>query len=93
MRYSRLQSQVMTEDQIKENLLFAGEKPGETMTVGMTKARRQGLVRRHPADLSVIARSRGADWLYTYLPASTVERHPRQPAGTTSCSTRSACRT
>src|SRR3989338_3610384 len=38
MRYSRLQDIGLTEDQIKENLLFAAEKPGETMKVGMTKA-------------------------------------------------------
>ncbi|OJW55284.1 MAG: cytochrome c1 [Thiobacillus sp. 65-1059] len=67
MRYSRLQDLGLTEDQIKENLLFAGEKPGETMTVGMTKADGKAWFGATPPDLSVIARSRGADWLYTYL--------------------------
>ena len=67
MRYSRLQDLGLTEDQIKENLLFAGEKPGETMKVGMTKADGKAWFGATPPDLSVIARSRGADWLYTYL--------------------------
>lgn len=67
MRYSRLQDLGLTEDQIKENLLFAGEKPGETMRVGMTKADGKAWFGATPPDLSVIARSRGADWLYTYL--------------------------
>ena len=67
MRYSRLQDLGLTEDQIKENLLFAAEKPGETMKVGMTKADAKAWFGATPPDLSVIARSRGADWLYTYL--------------------------
>jgi len=67
MRYSRLQDIGLTEDQIKENLMFAGEKPGETMKTGMTKADAKVWFGATPPDLSVISRSRGADWLYTYL--------------------------
>lgn len=67
MRYSRLQDIGLTEDQIKDNLLFAAEKPGETMTVAMPKADAKAWFGAAPPDLSVIARSRGADWLYTYL--------------------------
>jgi ubiquinol-cytochrome c reductase cytochrome c1 subunit len=67
MRYSRMEDLGLTEDQIKENLLFAAEKPGETMKVGMTKADGKLWFNATPPDLSVIARSRGADWLYTYL--------------------------
>jgi len=67
MRYSRLMDLGLTEDQIKENLLFAAEKPGETMKVGMAKADGKAWFGATPPDLSVIARSRGADWLYTYL--------------------------
>ncbi|MBW8371626.1 MAG: cytochrome c1 [Thiobacillus sp.] len=67
MRYSRLQDIGLTEEQIKDNLLFAGEKPGETMKVGMSKADGKAWFGATPPDLSVIARSRGADWLYTYL--------------------------
>jgi ubiquinol-cytochrome c reductase cytochrome c1 subunit len=67
MRYSRLQDIGLTEDQIKDNLMFAAEKPGELMKVGMTKTEAKAWFGAAPPDLSVIARSRGADWLYTYL--------------------------
>ena len=67
MRYSRLQDLGLTEDQIKNNLLFATEKPGETMTVAMRHADAKVWFGASPPDLSVIARSRSADWLYTYL--------------------------
>ena len=67
MRYSRMQDIGLTEDQIKENLLFASDKPGELMKVGMTKADAKAWFGAAPPDLSVIARSRGSDWLYTYL--------------------------
>jgi len=67
MRYSRLQDLGLTEDQIKDNLLFSAEKPGETMKIGMSKADAKAWFGATPPDLSVIARSRGADWLYSYL--------------------------
>jgi len=67
MRYSRLGDLGLSEDQIKENLLFAAEKPGETMRVAMSKADSKLWFGAAPPDLSVISRARGADWLYTYL--------------------------
>lgn len=67
MRYSRMEDLGLTEDQIKENLMFAAEKPGETMTVAMDKKEAKGWFGSAPPDLSVIARARGSDWLYTYL--------------------------
>ena len=67
MRYSRLQDLGLTEDQIKDNLLFATEKPGETMTVAMKYTDAKVWFGAAPPDLSVIARSRTPDWLYTYL--------------------------
>lgn len=67
MRYNRMEDIGLTEEQIKDNLLFAAEKPGETMTVAMTAADGKAWFGATPPDLSVIARSRTADWLYTYL--------------------------
>lgn len=67
MRYSRMENLGLTEEQIKGNLLFAAEKPGETMRVAMSKGDSKAWFGAAPPDLSVIARSRGADWLYTYL--------------------------
>ena len=68
MRYSRLQDDLgLTEIQIKKNLLFAGEKVGETMTVAMNKKDAKEWFGATPPDLTVISRARGDDWLYTYL--------------------------
>lgn len=67
MRYNRLQDIGLTNDQIRDNLMFASEKVGETMTVAMSKADAKKWFGATPPDLTVIARSRGADWLYTYL--------------------------
>lgn len=67
MRYNRLKDIGLTDDQIKANLLFAGEKVGDTMTVAMNKQDAKAWFGAIPPDLSVIARARGVDWLYTYL--------------------------
>ncbi len=78
MRYNRLTEIGLTEAQIKDNLLFTGEKVGDMMKVPMGAQAKQwfGVA---PPDLSVISRSRGADWLYTYL--RTFYRDPRTPTG------------
>lgn len=67
MRYNRLQDIGLTDEQIKSNLMFAGEKVGDTMTVSMPKADAKVWFGVTPPDLSVEARARGADWLYSYL--------------------------
>jgi len=67
MRYNRLLDIGLTEKQIKDNLLFAGEKVGETMKVAMNKKEAAKWLGAAPPDLSVEVRARGADWVYTYL--------------------------
>lgn len=67
MRYNRMQDFGLTEEQIKDNLLFAAEKPGETMRVAMRPKEAKEWFGATPPDLTVISRSRGPDWLYTYL--------------------------
>ena len=69
MRYNRLTELGLTEQQIQDNLMFASEKVGDTMRVALAKADGKAWFGVEPPDLSVIARSRGADWLYTYLRA------------------------
>jgi ubiquinol-cytochrome c reductase cytochrome c1 subunit len=69
MRYNRLRDLGLTEEQIRENLLFSAAKVGEMMNVGLTRKDAKESFGAAPPDLSVIARSRGADWLYTYLRA------------------------
>lgn len=68
MRYNRLQDLGLSEQQIKDNLMFAvAKRVGDTMTVAMDKNDAKDWFGATPPDLSLIARSRGADWLYTYL--------------------------
>jgi ubiquinol-cytochrome c reductase cytochrome c1 subunit len=64
----------LTDVQIKNNLLFASPKVGDTMNVSLTAKDGKEWFGAAPPDLSVIARSRadgakgsGADYLYTYL--------------------------
>lgn len=73
MRYNRLRDIGLTEDQIKSNLLFTGEKVGELMKTSLSAKDAKEWFGAVPPDLSVIARAKassegtGADWLYTYL--------------------------
>jgi ubiquinol-cytochrome c reductase cytochrome c1 subunit len=67
MRYNRLTDVGLSEQQIRDNLMFMGEKAGEPMTIPTRKADQAQWFGAAPPDLSVIARSRGPDWLYTYL--------------------------
>lgn len=79
MRYNRLQDIGLTEAQIKDNLMFSAEKVGETMKVALSAKDGKAWFGVPPPDLSVIARSRGADWLYTYL--RTFYRDPAAASG------------
>jgi ubiquinol-cytochrome c reductase cytochrome c1 subunit len=67
MRYNRLADIGLTEAQIRDNLMFSAEKVGETMKIAMTVKDGKAWFGVPPPDLSVIARSRGPDWIYTYL--------------------------
>ena len=73
MRYNRMRDIGLSDEQIKQNLLFAGDKVGELMTVSMASKDAKEWFGAQPPDLSVIARSRagdngsGADYLYTYM--------------------------
>ncbi|NUU02694.1 cytochrome c1 [Herbaspirillum robiniae] len=73
MRYNRLRDIGLSEDQIKNNLLFTGEKVGDLMKISMSPADAKAWFGAAPPDLSVIARAKaselgsGPDWIYTYL--------------------------
>lgn len=67
MRYNRLTDLGLTEAQIRDNLMFATDKIGATMTVAMPPADAKAWFGAPPPDLSVEARVRGADWLYNYF--------------------------
>ncbi len=74
MRYNRLTDIGLTEQQIKDNLLFTTGKVGDTMKSAIDPKEAKAWFGGNPPDLTVIARSRsaqgmgtGADYLYTYL--------------------------
>ncbi len=68
MRYNRMAKDLgISEDLLRENLMFAADKVGETMDVAMLPRDAEKWFGTAPPDLSVTSRSRGADWLYTYL--------------------------
>lgn len=67
-RYNRMGRDLgLTDEQVEKNLMLASEKVGDPMTVAMRKADAKEWFGAPPPDLSVIARARGADYLYTYL--------------------------
>jgi ubiquinol-cytochrome c reductase cytochrome c1 subunit len=67
-RYNRTARDLgLTEDEVKENLMFTTDKIGDTMTIAMRPVDAAAWFGVAPPDLSVIARARGVDWLYTYL--------------------------
>lgn len=73
MRYNRLKDLGISEQQVRDNLIFTGAKVGELMKTAMDPKDSKEWFGAPPPDLTVIARSRassagsGADWLYTYL--------------------------
>ncbi|MBX3654307.1 MAG: cytochrome c1 [Ramlibacter sp.] len=85
MRYNRLTDIGLTEQQIKDNLLFTTDKVGETMKAAIDPKQAKAWFGGNPPDLTLIARSRaghggtGADYLYTYL--RTYYRDPTKATG------------
>jgi ubiquinol-cytochrome c reductase cytochrome c1 subunit len=67
MRYNRLRDIGLTEQQIKDNLIHTGAKVGDLMVSSMNPKEAKVWFGVSPPDLSVVARARGADWLYTFL--------------------------
>jgi len=67
MRYSNLQDIGLSAETIKNDLLFTRDKIGDTMSVNMSAKDSKKWFGASPPDLSVVARSRGADWIYSYM--------------------------
>ena len=69
-RYNRMARDLgIREDDVIEYLMFTGDKIGDHMDVAMTKADGKAYFGAAPPDLTLVARVRGVDWLYSYLRA------------------------
>ena len=85
VRYNRLTELGLTEQQIKDNLMFTAEKIGEPMRIAARPGEQKQWFGAAAPDLSLIARARsssdgsGADWLYTYL--RSFYRDEQRPTG------------
>lgn len=67
-RYSRMGEDLgLSEEQVAKNLIFTGVKPGEHINVAMNPVDAAAWLGKTPPDLSMAGRSRGPDWIYTYL--------------------------
>jgi cytochrome c1 len=98
MRYNRLHDIGLTDDQIKSNLLFAGDKVGDLMKTSLDPKDAKAFFGTVPPDLSVITRSRSGPTdpgRITSIPTSDLSigtrRGPRD--GIIAFSRTSACRT
>ena len=67
-RYNRVAKDLdIPEELMMDNLVFADKKLGELMTIGMDKADSKRWFGAAPPDLTLVARVRRPDWVYTYL--------------------------
>jgi ubiquinol-cytochrome c reductase cytochrome c1 subunit len=80
MRYERMGNDLgIPEPMVAQNLMFTGGKIGDLMTVATDPADAVEWFGTAPPDLSVSARARGVDWLYTYLRSFYLD--PSRPTG------------
>ena len=79
-RFNRVAKDLDIPDELMvKNMMFTTKKIGDTMTVAMRPEDAEKWFGVAPPDLSVIARARGADWLYTYLTSFYLD--PKRPTG------------
>lgn len=80
MRYNRMGHDLgISEELVKENLLFAADKVGELMKAVMPKADAKVWFGVAPPDLSLVTRARGPNWFYTYM--RSFYRDDKSPSG------------
>lgn len=81
VRYSRLAEDLeLSEKQVTDNLMFVGERIHDTIKIGMKPEDASHWFGTTPPDLSLIARSRGADYIYSFLKSFYLD--PSRPTGT-----------
>lgn len=68
MRYNRMgQDLGISEELVQENLLFAADKVGDLMKAVMRKEDGKDWFGTAPPDLTLVARWRNPEWVYTYM--------------------------
>jgi len=68
MRYNRLAQDLdLSEENVMQNLVYSDAKFGETMDIAMDPEQAKAWFGKMPPDLSLIGRSRGPDWVFSYL--------------------------
>lgn len=80
LRYSRVAADLeLTEKETRENLMFTGTRIHDAMLSAMPAAAARGWFGNAPPDLSLIVRSRGLDYVFTYLKSFYAD--PSRPTG------------
>lgn len=80
MRYNRMGSDLgISEELVEENLLFAADKVGDLMKAVMPADDAKAWFGVAPPDLTLIARARKPEWIYTYM--RTFYRDEKQVSG------------
>lgn len=68
MRYNRMGRDLgISEENLKEYMMFTTDKPGELMKATMPEDEAKKWFGTAPPDLTLIARVRNPDWVYSYL--------------------------
>jgi ubiquinol-cytochrome c reductase cytochrome c1 subunit len=80
MSYSRLaQDLKLSNEQVLANFAFTGAKIGDQVVSNMTADHGQDWFGKAPPDLSLEARAKGPDWIYSYLKSFYLD--PSRPVG------------
>lgn len=68
VRYNRVAADLgISEEELTENLMFTGERPFDTMTNAMRPEDADEWFGVVPPDMSLLARSKGTDYIYSFL--------------------------
>jgi ubiquinol-cytochrome c reductase cytochrome c1 subunit len=82
MRYNRMGKDLnITDEMLQENLMFTTDKIGSSIDIAMNSADAEAWFGTAVPDLSVVSRSRGVDWLYSYLMGFYTDNDESRPWG------------
>jgi ubiquinol-cytochrome c reductase cytochrome c1 subunit len=80
VRYNRVGTDLgLSDQQVIDNLMFTGVRPSDTMQIAMRSDDAARWFGTKPPDLSLIARNKGVDYLFTFLKSFYVD--PSRPTG------------